>query len=148
MKTSSRILLMGIFVVVVIVFVSAMLSRPEKTQITLNDQTFTVRVADNAVERYRGLSGIKEERLGADGMMFVYGEAEERTFVMRGMKFALDFVWLRDGKVVRVDQNIQPPASGEEPIEIKSSPLKADTVIEFPAGFAKKYDIFVGTSLR
>jgi uncharacterized membrane protein (UPF0127 family) len=78
----------------------------------------------------------------------VYSHPEERIFSMRGMKFPLDFVWIRNGVVVSVDEGIQPPKEGEAPRLISSEPLSADMILEFPAGFAREHDIFIGTMIE
>lgn len=148
MSNSLRLLLalLGGLVIGLIAFV--LFLKPSVKEITINGETVTVRVADNAAERYQGLSNVKEGEIGADGMMFVFSDAAPRIFEMREMKFALDFIWIKDGKVVKIDENIQPPTGKEDPIKVSSNPLSVDTVIEFPAGFAKKHDIFIGTMIE
>ncbi|MFB6280471.1 MAG: DUF192 domain-containing protein [Haloferacaceae archaeon] len=62
----------------------------------------TAAVADTPGTRYRGLSGVgslPEDR----GMLFVFGDVAERTFVMRGMEFGLDIVYAdADGVITRI----------------------------------------------
>lgn len=125
-----------------------LLLRPKMSAISINGETFTVRVADNPVVQYRGLSGLTPETLHADGMAFVFSHAAERTFIMRDMKFPLDFIWVRDGLVVDVDQYIPVPKPGEEPQTVTSSPLVVDEVLEFPAGFVYAHGIVVGATVK
>lgn len=100
-------------------------------------EIYQVRVADNSLERMRGLSGVNGSDLSPEiGMLFVYDEAQERDFWMKGMKFNLDFVWIRNGKIVKIDENVPYPAHGTEPVSISSSPLLVDMVLELPAGVA------------
>ena len=94
----------------------------------------TVKVADNAFEQVKGLSGVQAGTLGADGMIFLFDNEQERVFTMKGMEFNLDFIWLKDGKIVRIDENIPAPAPGEDPVILSSAPLHVDMVIELPAG--------------
>ncbi len=149
MKSTLRIalVLLAAFLLTLVLF--AVLSRETTEQLTVNGEEFTVRVADTPVSRYRGLSGVERSDLqkDAEGMAFVYGSPEVRNFVMRGMKFPLDFVWVRNGIVVNVDEDVPAPKEGEEPRKISSDPLTADTVLEFPAGFAKTHDLFIGMSV-
>jgi uncharacterized membrane protein (UPF0127 family) len=120
------------------------------TELLINGETYTVRLADSPVSRYRGLSGVSLADLknDASGMAFVFGSDDVRTFVMRGMKFLLDIVWVRNGLVVNVDENIPAPREGEEPRKVSSDPLTADMVLEFPAGFAHAHDLFIGASVK
>ncbi|MDX1765424.1 MAG: DUF192 domain-containing protein [Candidatus Saccharimonadales bacterium] len=69
---------------------------------------FTVEIADDNEERYQGLSG--RDSLGErEGMLFVYGASGQYQFVMRGMRFALDFVWIDSNKeIIAVTENVEP----------------------------------------
>lgn len=100
-------------------------------------EAYTVRVADNAMERMRGLSGVNASELSpAIGMLFVYDDQDERTFWMKGMKFDLDFIWIKDGKIVKIDRDIPYPPHGTDPVSVTSAPLAVDMVLEVPAGIA------------
>ena len=111
-------------------------------------ETYVLRVADNPVEKLRGLAGTEPVDLGdAIGMVFVYNDATERTFTMKGMNYALDFVWVRDGKIVRIDKNVAAPVDGEDPKQVSSSPLNVDMVIEMPAGTVDSLNYLVGHQL-
>lgn len=110
-------------------------------------EIYTARVADNALERSRGLSGVNYSDLHEDGMLFVFDKAEVQSFWMDGMTFNLDFIWIRDGKIVKIDKNIPYPAHGTDPVQVDSSPLLVDMVLEVPAGMAQQMGYFVGHSL-
>lgn len=111
-------------------------------------QQYLLRVADNPLEKARGLSRSEPSDLGdAVGMVFVYDEAEPRTFTMKGMEYNLDFLWIRDGRILKIDQNIPAPGPGEEPQTISSYPLEANMVIELPAGMAQRLQYLVGHQL-
>jgi uncharacterized membrane protein (UPF0127 family) len=147
MRFSLRYFLPLFFGFLLTLLVIAVFSNEKTAELSLNGDKFTVRLADSPIERYRGLSDVTPEDLaGAAGMAFYYTEDEVRNFSMRRMLFPLDFIWVRKGIVVSIDENILPPQKGEEPVAISSDPLTADIVLEFPAGFVKKHDIFIGTS--
>ena len=55
---------------------------------------FMVEIAASPDERSRGLSG-RDRLPEGSGMLFVYNEPAVPGFWMRGMRFALDFVWDR-----------------------------------------------------
>ena len=64
--------------------------------------TVEVRLADTSSERYTGLSAT--ESLAPDeGMWFVHPEERRQAYVMRGMSFPLDIVFVdANGTVTRV----------------------------------------------
>ena len=101
-----------------------------------------VEVARTEAEKTRGLSG--RDRLAPDrGMLFVY-EAPVRPLIwMRGMRFPLDILWIRDGRVVDLVRGAKAPAPGEAPQEF--APREdAQYVLEVPAGFVERQGIAVG----
>jgi len=101
-----------------------------------------VEVARTEAEKVRGLSG--RDRLAPDrGMLFVY-EAPVRPLIwMRGMRFPLDILWIRDGRVVDLVRGAKAPAPGEAPEEF--APREdAQYVLEVPAGFVERQGIAVG----
>lgn len=56
-------------------------------------------VADDAAERQRGL--MYRDTLGADdGMVFVYAEAQERSFWMKDTRIPLTIAWIAPGGAI------------------------------------------------
>jgi len=87
----------------------------------------TVELAETADERYTGLS--EHESLGEnEGMLFVYVEEGERTFVMRSMDFPIDIVYVgADGHITEIhhaeteadDEDLTPyPGRGKWVLEV------------------------------
>ncbi len=142
--------LLGIFVCLMIglALYSLVTARPITKTVTINGKGHTVLVANTPVSRYQGLSGKTIEKLGADGMMFTFPTAEQRTFEMRRMLFALDFLWVQDGAIVKLDENIPAPKVNEKPVQVSSKPVSADTVFEFPAGFVNANGIKTGDAVN
>ncbi|MFA5946638.1 MAG: DUF192 domain-containing protein [Patescibacteria group bacterium] len=138
--------ILGIFVALMIgLTVYSKIALPVIAQtVTIGGRSHTVLVANTPTARYQGLSGRTADKLGAEGMMFTFGNSEERTFEMRGMLFSLDFLWVQNGSIVRIDENIQAPQKNEKPAQISSKPASADTVFEFPAGFAARNGLRIG----
>ena len=66
--------------------------------------TVEARVADGLAKRYVGLSATDD--LAADeGMLFVHDEAGEHAYVMRGMSFGLDIVFVApNGTVTEIHE--------------------------------------------
>ena len=120
----------------------------ERATISTNDMTLSVRVADSPSERTHGLSGFTAETVKAQGMLFVFPEAEVQDFWMKGMKLDLDVVWIRDGKIVSISKNIPAPKPGEEPARMSSKPIPVDMVLELPAGYVDLFGLTPGLAIN
>ncbi len=114
--------------------------------LNLNGDEAKVLVANNPIERMLGLSG-RSENLPADGMLFIYPKSAERTFWMKGMKFDLDIVWIKDGKIMSLEEDIPAPINGEEPRKMYSGPLGADMILEMPSGGIDQYGLLIGQQI-
>ncbi len=117
-------------------------------QVSVGGNILTVRVADDQAEQIHGLSGFTPETLGADGMIFVFQNSQERIFWMSDMKFDLDILWVNDGKIVKIEQNVPAPRGDEDPVRMYSAPEVSNTVIELPAGGVEKWGISVGDTVH
>lgn len=113
----------------------------QTTQLRVNDTTVSVEIADETHEQTQGLSrrsGLKSN----NGMLFIFPEKEERTFWMKDMNFPLDVLWIADGEVVSVSNDVQPPSGGHIPRMYSYVP--ADMVLEVGADFIEMYEISIG----
>lgn len=117
---------------------------PGQATLVVGGTKISVEVADTVEQKYQGLSG--RESLCRDcGMIFPYDRAETQRFSMRGMKFPLDFIFIRGGKVVEFWEGVPPPAEGGVAANIDSR-AEADQVLEVNAGFVEKNQIRIGDS--
>ena len=100
-----------------------------------------VELAQTEFERYRGLSG--REKLCDDcGMLFVFPEARKTGFVMRDMKFPLDMIGIREGRVVAIDENCQPDEA-----TVYQDEEMVDKVLEVKAGTVSSLGIKLGNGV-
>lgn len=114
-------------------------------QVRINEVLLNVEVADSAGRRAQGLSG--RESLASDsGMLFVFPESKKYQFWMKGMKFPLDLIFIRNGKVVDLLANVSPPASGqaESSLTIYEPVVQVDMLLETNAGFIEANRIRIG----
>ena len=81
--------------------------------------TVRVEVAVTDKEHTRGLSGRPGLALGT-GMLFAYPAPGPRSMWMLGMRFPLDFLWIRDGRIVDLVEHVPPPRPGEHPVTVAS----------------------------
>ena len=119
--------------------------------VVIGDHAYTVWLAETTEEKGLGLSGITQNDLtweGIDGMLFVFDEPEELSFWMHKMELDLDFYWILEGEVVKIDDDIPAPVHNNgEVITITSEPFEADMVLELPADYSDWYEIEVGDRL-
>ncbi|MFA6136075.1 MAG: DUF192 domain-containing protein [Candidatus Paceibacterota bacterium] len=107
--------------------------------ISINGKEIEAQVSASSYKKAQGLSGVvfmEEDK----GMLFIFGTSQAVGFSMREMKFPLDFVWINNNKVVRVDKNVDYPKNGEDPITILPQQL-IDMVLEINAGTIDKLSI-------
>ncbi len=113
-------------------------------KVKINTQEWRVEVAQNDWGRAKGLSGRKF--LGEnDGMLFIFNEPAIQKFWMRGMKFPLDIIWIKNNKVVGLAENV-PPATISN-LELRSSPEPVNLVLEINAGSASKWGVREGSEV-
>ncbi|WP_254542765.1 DUF192 domain-containing protein [Halomarina pelagica] len=94
----------------------------DRTTVTISDENGTelgsveARVADTWQKRYTGLSNTSS--LPADeGMLFVHEKPQQLTYVMRGMDFGIDIVFVSaNGTITEIHHAPKPPegADGED----------------------------------
>ena len=107
---------------------------------------FEAELADTPETRFRGLSGREALAPGA-AMWFDLGASREAAFVMREMRFPLDFVWVsEDLRVAGVERNAPPapPGTLEAELTLYRSPGLVRYVLEVNAGAAAAHGIGAG----
>lgn len=105
-----------------------------------------VEVAVTAEETVRGLSGRAGLPPGT-GMLFAYPTPERRSMWMREMRFPLDFLWIRGGRIVDLFEEVPPPAPGQTPRTV-ASPEPAQYILEVPAGFIRNHRLRRGDAVE
>lgn len=142
-RALSAALVGTLFVVVVGVWVwSRSLPAQSVSRHTVDLTGFRLEIADTDAARTQGLSG-RDPLKSDEGMLFQFPQAGVYPFWMKEMKFALDIVWIRDGRVV--DVATLPPPKPIDPVPPTHIPTqKADQVLEINAGFANKLGLEPG----
>ena len=136
------LLLLGLVVLVAIIFVFWRVQKPAPQgatqQLTIGKTTYTVELATTLIEQARGLSG-RESLPAGHGMLFVFAAPSMQAFWMHGMKLPLDFIWINNGTVIGVTENV--PARSTD---IYRPPAPAELVLEVNAGTVAHDGIKVG----
>lgn len=149
-----------IIFLLLIIFVSLAISTskftldlvPQSTQqskVKIKNVEILVDVADSPSERKAGLSG-RDSLASNSGMLFVFQSADRYTFWMKGLKFPLDFVWIKDLRVVDIIRNASPPQPNqpEETLPRYLPNQAVDMVLEVNGGFVDNHDVVVGDNIE
>jgi hypothetical protein len=105
------------------------------TTVLVKGITVKAEVVDSPAKLYLGLShrqGLPPGR----GMLFIMPTQEIQQFCMRGMRFAIDIIWVGEGQVAGCGTNILP----DDPRTL-TSPVPVKYVLEVPAGFCNTHRI-------
>ena len=118
---------------------------PAVSQIKVGNVVIKVEIADTAAKRAQGLSG--RDNLASDsGMLFVFPIVKQHQFWMKGMKFSLDFIFIRDGKVVDLMRKVPPPQPNQQDntLTVYEPVVPIDMMLEVNSGFVDASNIKVG----
>jgi len=139
----NSIIILAILIAISIAGFILVIDRKSESMIWINNQRIEVELAKTSLQKSRGLSG--RENLCADcGMLFFLDKSEKHMFWMKEMKFNLDFVWINDNKVVKINRNISYLKGKEETI---GSGVIADMILEVNAGKILEWGIEEGNEV-
>ena len=119
-------------------------SLPTGKMVIAGRVTLAVELARTPGEQVRGLSGRPGLKPG-HGMLFVYDHPQAVSIWMKDMRFALDIIWIRSGRIVAIEKNA-PPLSPAGPERVYTA--IADLVLEVTAGLTDRQKIRVGDSVQ
>lgn len=115
-------------------------------EVVIGEHTFQAAVAETSAEHTKGLQGCAELP-GMSGMYFVYEEARDVRFWMKGMEISLDIIWIRDGKVIGIERNAPPADRLDERPPIYQPAEEVTGVFEVVAGTANELGITAGDAV-
>ncbi len=121
-------------------------------KISVSSQTLFIDVATTTTDMELGLGG----RLSMEnnqGMLFQFSSPQRPGFWMKNMNFALDFLWIINGKIVAINENAPaaPKTSDgkfdDSNLKVYTPPSDIDEVLEVNAGWAEKNRVAVGDAV-
>ena len=117
-------------------------------EIKIGTAVIVAEIVKSPSEQRRGL-GYRDQLKTNRGMLFVYDNPGVRSFWMKGMRFAIDIIWLRQGKIVLIEKNIQAPPIFKKDSHLKTygSAVLADMVLEVAAGFSDQMSLMPGQQI-
>ena len=113
--------------------------------LSLDGINLNIEVADNDSTRKKGLSG-RESLASNSGMLFKFDKVGFYSLWMKGMKFPLDFIWIKNGLVVDLNKNVSPQVVNQLDTDLPIYTPKeiVDSVLEVNAGFIDANKISIG----
>ena len=111
----------------------------------IKGRRISVEIADTPEKQALGL-GERDSLPWDHGMYFEYDQPAFYAFWMKGMRFSIDIVWLRKGRIVGFETNIPFEQGGNGPT-VRPREL-IDAVLEVPAGYALASSWQIGDLVR
>ena len=135
-------------VILIIIFVGALIlylvpfPQTKAHYVAIRGAMVKVEIADTPHRRAEGLRGRSYLPEGA-GMAFFFDHSDDPAIWMKGMRFPIDILWVRDGKVVDMGENVSPvlPGTPDALMPQYRPDSVADMVLEVEAGFVQKNNI-------
>jgi len=124
--------------------VSILESNTELAEVKINEDIFTVFIADDKEEQKRGLIGHKSlsER---SGMLFIFDAPNIPRFWMKDMQFPIDIIWIFQNQIIGWSENALPQSSTlNSEFIIYYPPSLVDMVLEVAAGTVERKNIRIG----
>lgn len=140
------IILWALVLILVLSFVWRLIFKgPGKAELVMvKGREMRLETVSDAAGMYRGLSGRQSLCLDC-GLIFNFPGSAPRHFTMRGMMFPLDIVFLNQGRVAAILQNLPPDPPGQA--SDYPGP-DSDQVLEINAGRAESLGLEVGDVLE
>lgn len=104
----------------------------------IDQKKVSVEIASTDEKRHLGL-GNREALETNKGMLFIHDAPQKYPYSMRGMRFDLDFLFIRDGKVVDIAKNVAHEYQGKV-----IGATEYDKVLEVNAGWVRTNEIEIG----
>lgn len=126
------------------------LPQPVKlAQVEVDGAVLNVEIADTPATRSKGLGG-RESLDSNSGMLFVFNAVGQYSFWMKGLKFPLDFIWIKDGAVVEITKNVPPPTLGQTDASLPTYQprVAVDSMLEVNAGTVDRLSIQTGDKVK
>jgi len=97
-------------------------SPKNEINVKIGSAQITAEVAQTPESIIQGLSERKSLEENS-GMYFVLGEKKIATFWMKDMLFSLDIIWIDNGKIVGINENVSVPTNDIIPTYTSTQPI-------------------------
>jgi uncharacterized membrane protein (UPF0127 family) len=127
-------------------FMKSLFSFSSSPSVTISGHTFPVELATTPAQHQQGLSNRADLPSGT-GMLFVFSSPGRYQFWMKDMRFPLDFVWIANGAIVQLNQNVPHPHNSANLPEVIDPLQPIDMVLELPAGDITKFNLKISDAV-
>ena len=138
-KILNFLLILVVFVFFIIIF----LRFNNKPNVIINQHKFMVDVAETDGQKARGLD-IYDKLPLEKGMIFPFKTDGKYSFWMKGMKFPIDIIYIKNDKIAEIFSNIPNPKTSTETPAIVTPHENINYVLEINAGLSRRYNFKVG----
>lgn len=114
--------------------------------VTIGSSTVQAEIVKTAEEQSRGLS-FREGLADGKGMLFPFPRPVRPGFWMKGMRFSIDIIWIRDDRVVGISADLPVPQVGQSLPGYYPDGL-VTAALEVPAGWCTRNNIAHGDAVR
>ncbi len=124
-------------------------TQQQTVKLKVGDTTVNVEIADDTDKRKKGLAG--RDSLATDsGMLFVYSTPDKYIYWMKGVRFPIDIIWIRENQVVDLLKNVPIPKQGQSDNELPryTTSFTVDKVLEVNAGFINAHGVKLGDKVE
>ncbi len=117
-------------------------------QLSVKNLNLLVDVADTKDKRQKGLSS-RDQLPFSEGLLFVFDSPSQYAIWMKGMKFAIDIIWIDENKkIVDIAADAVPePDKRDGELKIYQPRGPAKYVLEINAGLAKLNNLQIGDAV-
>ncbi|KKQ95412.1 MAG: hypothetical protein UV74_C0013G0197 [Candidatus Woesebacteria bacterium GW2011_GWB1_43_14] len=115
----------------------------KKKPVRVGETGLIAYIADSDESRKLGLSN-RSSLASDEAMLFVFDKPDVNPpFWMKDMHFPIDIIWINDGKVIFINENVE-PAETESDLKLYLPPEPIDYVLEVNAGFSAANKLELG----
>lgn len=139
-----KVIALGAIILLAILLLWQMNKKNQKF-VTIDNLKVKVEIVEKPEAQAKGLAG--RDKLGKNaGLLFLYHDYQIRSFWMKGMKFKIDIIWIKDKEIVGIEKNV--PLYEETNTKHYLSPIPVNYVLEVNAGFCDQNNIKVGDRVK
>src|SRR3989344_1171887 len=125
------------------------IERTQYVKVEINNVPVLAQVASTPQQKAKGLGGRKTlPQFG--GMLVAFEKPSFIGIWMKQMKFPIDILWIANGRVVDMEENVPSPGprASIDSLPIYKPDVPAEFVLEVGAGFARTYGIRIGDEAK
>ena len=133
-----------LLLVITVIFIAIFLlsnffyNRSNKPNAIIGNHLFNLEIAITDKQKAVGLA--KYDSISQDfGMLFPFTKSGYYAFWMKNMKFPIDIIFIRSGKILKIFPNVPAPVYSNSALPIYRPGEQSDTVLEINAGLSQKY---------